>query len=105
VSSPHSAAHLDCEIVPDRETVTVIARGDLDIASVPALDATLRDLREAGFGSLCVDLRWLEFIDILGVGLLRRWGELAAIEGFDLDVTLAPGPVLRTVRLLCLPLP
>ena len=104
VSSPHTCEHLQCEIAPDRETVTVIARGELDLASVPTLDATLRELRGAGFGSLRIDLRWLEFIDVLGVDLLRRWSELGAIEAFDLSVTVAPGPVLRTVRLLRLPL-
>lgn len=92
-------APLTCEIVPDRDVVTVVALGELDIATVPQLDATLRDLRDAGFDHLRIDLRELSFIDVAGMLLLRRWRELARLDAFALDIDVKHGPVRRALEL------
>ncbi len=95
VASPHSTQQLTCEIASDREVVTIIVRGELDMATAPQLDAALRDLRSVGFTAVCVDLRELEFIGVAGVSLVRRWRQLADLEGFTVCVRAADGPVRK----------
>jgi anti-anti-sigma factor len=99
IRSAHSTQQLRCEIVPERDVVAVLVLGELDIATVPTVDATLRDLREAGFASLRLDLRRLEFIDGAGIALLRRWRHLAELEAFALAIQVADGPVRRALQL------
>jgi anti-anti-sigma factor len=72
------------------DVVTVAPHGELDLASVPALDADLRDLRGVGFARVVLDLRGLTFIDGAGVHLLLRWAQLAARRRFEFRVI--PGP-------------
>jgi anti-anti-sigma factor len=99
VESPHSTVQLRCATVPDRDTVTVLALGELDLLTVPVLDATLRDQRAAGFQRLRLDLRRLEFIDLRGLALLLRWRELATLEGFEVDIEPGSGVVARLIAL------
>jgi anti-sigma B factor antagonist len=82
------ATPLHCEVRPDRELVTVVVHGELDIATAPVLDAHLRELRDAGWDQLVVDLRGLTFIDSTGVHLVLRWTASAADLGHGLRVVL-----------------
>src|SRR3954470_15214334 len=71
---------------PDRARVIVIARGELDIETVPRLRAALEELSAAGWENVVLDLRELTFIDSMGLSLLlegtaraRRTGRSSAI--------------------------
>jgi anti-sigma B factor antagonist len=77
-----------CEVTPDRDVVTIAVIGELDIATTPVLDAQLRDLRDAGFQRIVVDLLGLTFIDSTGVHLMLAWTASAAADGHDLRVVL-----------------
>jgi anti-anti-sigma factor len=80
---------LICPVQLDRDVACVAPVGELDLATVPRLDAELEHLREAGFHSLVVDLRGLSFIDSSGVELLLRWAAKAARRGHAFS--LVPG--------------
>ena len=77
-------------VVPDGEGVVVSPAGELDIASVDALDGKLRDLRRQGIDQLVLDLGALEFLDSSGLRLLLSLRNDAEREGRGLR--LLPGP-------------
>jgi anti-sigma B factor antagonist len=57
--------------------------GELDIATVPLLDARLREAQDAGRRRLVVDLRGLDFMDSTGLTLLTRWTLGAQEDGYE----------------------
>jgi anti-anti-sigma factor len=68
-----------------------VATGELDIAAVPLVDAQLREVRDAGFRRLVLDLRHVTFMDVRGLRLVLQWAEIARTDGvvaFD----VIPGP-------------
>jgi anti-anti-sigma factor len=79
-----------CEVQPERGAARVSAVGSLDVATVEVLDAQLRELREAGFRRLIVDLGELRFMDSTGLRLLLKWDAEARGDGYAIEV--APGP-------------
>jgi anti-sigma B factor antagonist len=70
--------------------VHVIPRGEVDLATAPHLEARLRELREAGFDRLVLDLRHVTFMDSTGLRLLLNWDDAARQDG--LTFQLIPGP-------------
>ena len=89
---------LGVELRPERERVRVVADGELDLATAPALDDQLRELHRAGFAHVVVDLRRLTFIDCAGLRALLDAHARAAADSTKL--TLLGGPPVR--RLLAL---
>jgi anti-sigma B factor antagonist len=79
-----------CDVETTRGKVHVRPRGEIDIASAPLLESTLRELRDTGFDHLLLDLRGVTFLDSTGLRMLLAWDELARREGVDLE--LVPGP-------------
>ena len=61
---------LELRIRPERDRVRVIAAGELDLATSPALDEQLRELEQAGFDHIVVDLRGVSFIDCAGLQIM-----------------------------------
>lgn len=99
IDSAHSTRPLSVRVEPNRKIARVLIDGELDIATGPALDAALRDLRAAGFDRLQVDLRGLTFLDGHGASQLRRWRELSQLEDFVLTFELPAGPARRVLDL------
>jgi anti-sigma B factor antagonist len=97
---PH-ATDLRIEVVPDRRRVFVALIGELDLATAPAVDAQLRELRDVGFDQLVLDLRSLSFMDSSGLALILR-ALHAAPEGTFAIVPGAGAPerVLRLTGVL-----
>lgn len=91
LSDPFSPepTHFACEVEPGHDGVRIVPLGALDIATVPILDAQLRELRDSGFRRLVVDLRRLAFIDSTGLRLLLAYDADARQDGFAF--TLIPG--------------
>jgi len=79
--------------------VRVSPVGELDLATVPTLDACLVELREAGFRELIVDLGRLEFIDSTGLRLLLQYDAEARQDGFHFCLTRGPRAVQRVFEL------
>jgi anti-sigma B factor antagonist len=91
--------HFGIDVEHDADTVRIVVLGELDIATSPALDATLRRLRDAGSRRLRLDLRGLTFLDGCGVVQLRRWRRLSQLEGFELRIELPVADARRVIDL------
>jgi anti-anti-sigma factor len=79
-----------CKVTPERDHVIVAPRGELDMATVGAVEEELRRLHDAGFGKIVLDLGGLSFMDSSGLHLVIRWTTQASHDGFDFE--LEPGP-------------
>jgi anti-sigma B factor antagonist len=88
-----------CEVQPERGAARVFALGSLDVAAAPVLDEQLRELRDAGFRRLIVDLSKLSFMDSTGLRLLLKWDGDARQDGFAIDVVPGPPAVQRVFEL------
>ena len=86
-----------CEVDPDRASVRVRPVGELDLATVPIVDAQLSELVAAGFTSLVLDLRELRFLDSTGLRLLLSWEARSRAEGVALTVIPGPAPIRRVI--------
>jgi anti-sigma B factor antagonist len=89
----------DCEVDAEREGVRIAPSGALDMATVPILEARLRDVRNSGFRRLIVDLRRLDFIDSSGLRLLLRNHAEASQDGFSFALIAGPPSVQRLFEL------
>jgi anti-sigma B factor antagonist len=63
--------------------VRVRPLGELDMSTVPELEARIREAATPET-TVIVDLRGLEFMDSTGLTLLTRWSLAAERDGFDL---------------------
>jgi anti-anti-sigma factor len=62
---------LELHRLDDRDRVTLVLAGELDMASAPKLDQALRELEATDPLCIVVDLRDLAFMDSSGLALLR----------------------------------
>jgi anti-sigma B factor antagonist len=78
---------------------TLVLRGDLDMASAPALEGMLQELCEGGAQELVLDLRQLDFMDSTGLNAILKSRTLC--EEHLCDLALIPGrrPVQRVFEL------
>jgi len=86
-----------CDVEPARESVFVRPVGELDLSTVPVVDAQLSELVAAGFTRVVLDLRELRFLDSTGLRLLLSWDARSRAEGVDLSVIPGPAPVQRVI--------
>jgi len=77
------------DVQPERDHVRVAPRGELDMATVGALEQELRRLYDSGFGTIVLDLGGLSFMDSSGLHLVSRWVSDASRNGFRFE--LEPG--------------
>ena len=103
VSFSLDEAAIACQVVPERERVRVVPKGELDISTVAALRSQVAELRQVGFSDLTVDLRQLTFMDACGVHLLLAIDTDCREAGGTLRV-LATGPARRLLDLCKIPL-
>lgn len=83
------------DVTTDREAVSVAPVGELDIATTGEVDQQLRELRDAGFAHVVIDLAQLTFIDCTGLWLLLRWDATARADGIDFALLEGPRAVQR----------
>jgi stage II sporulation protein AA (anti-sigma F factor antagonist) len=88
-----------CDVIPVREFVRVVPIGELDLASVNVLDQALRELLEAGFTCLVLDLRRLTFIDSSGIQLVVRYQRRLKAEDRQFSLIAGPPQVQRVFKL------
>ena len=74
---------------------TVVLEGELDIATAPALDATLTDVERNGTGTVLLDLAGVRFIDSTGLRSLLSARQRAQTAGRTLRLTNRPVDVER----------
>ncbi len=88
------------DVHPERDVVRVAAVGELDLATVAQLQAQIRELRDAGFAHLVLDLRQLTFMDSNGVALILDEDRLARRNGQDFSL-ISDTPAMQRVLTLC----
>jgi anti-anti-sigma factor len=81
----------------EAERFHLSASGELDLTSVPELEAAL--LGAGGCRELVVDLAGVTFMDSTGLRLLLAERERARLDGVDFAVTGAAGPVARILAI------
>jgi anti-sigma B factor antagonist len=98
----HHVPPFTCEVRPERDHVVVAPRGELDMATVGALELELKSLRERGFQAIVLDLGGLSFMDSSGLHLVMRWAADASRDGFKFELEPGPAPVQRIFELAAL---
>ncbi len=88
-----------CPVQPDRDRVVLRPSGELDLTAVDVVDRQLRELCDAGFERLVVDLRGVTFMDSSGLALLLRWTRAAEADGIVLQLYPGGPDVMRVVEL------
>jgi anti-sigma B factor antagonist len=83
----------------ERDRVVLEAQGELDLATVPAVDREVQELCASGCRSIVLDLRPLTFIDSSGLSLLLRLDAQARSDGFSFAIVEGDGPVRRLLAL------
>jgi anti-anti-sigma factor len=86
------------------DTAFVAFRGELDIAALPCVDATIDALLDSGVRDLLVDLERVTYLDAAGVGALVRAAHVAHARGAREYVFRArgrPREVLDWARARC----
>jgi anti-anti-sigma factor len=89
-SDPSNHEPFQCEVEPRRDSAHVRPVGELDLATVPIVQAQLSELETAGFDNLVLDLRSVGFLDSTGLRMILLWGERSRANG--LVFRLIPGP-------------
>jgi anti-anti-sigma factor len=88
-----------CKVTPAGEHVVVAPCGELDMATVGAVEAELRRAHGAGFRSILLDLSGLSFMDSSGLHLVARWVAGSSRDGFGLELEPGPPAVQRVFEL------
>jgi anti-sigma B factor antagonist len=88
-----------CKTIHEDGTALLRPAGELDMSSVPQLDARLREALEAGARRLVVDLRGLDFMDSTGLTLLMRWSRAARQDGFAMALVRGDARIHRLFEL------
>lgn len=88
-----------CEVHPDRDRVAVRPVGEIDLATAPAVQASLQELSAAGFAELVLDLRDVTFIDSSGIRLLLEWTRRAEEAGIRFGYVPGPDPVRQALQI------
>ena len=88
-----------CDVEPTHSAAHVRPVGELDLATVPLVDAELADLWAIGFTSLVLDLRKVCFLDSTGLHLLTNWTATCEADGIAFRVIQGPPGVQRVIEL------
>jgi len=81
----------------DGETAVVVLRGELDLATVGAVERRLAELRTEGQATV-LDLDGLTFMDSTGIRLLLAANEEAVRDGWSFAVTRGSERVQQVLR-------
>jgi anti-anti-sigma factor len=86
-------------VCPERDRVRVLLTGEVDLATVGTVEEQLRELLDAGFDQVVMDLRRLSFMDCSGVRMLIAVDRRARERGGRLGIVCATGQVRRLLAL------
>ena len=83
----------------DGDSVTLLIRGEIDLASAPDLERELRDAERSMPRRVVLDLAALEFLDSTAIHLLIDAQHRAATNGHELILTHLPAHADRLLVL------
>jgi anti-sigma B factor antagonist len=92
---PQAREQFHCEIAPQRELVRISPIGEMDVATVPVVEAHLTELTAAGFKQLTLDLRGISFLDSTGLRTILEWDARSRADGFSFNLVAGPPTVQR----------
>ncbi len=95
---PHDDSELQLSSVHHGDGVTVFVRGELDLASAPALERRLDELFAMPLQSVTLDLAELAFMDSTGLHTLDRLRRDAAERRVRFTLAAVPAVVERLLR-------
>jgi anti-sigma B factor antagonist len=84
-----------CELEPERERVWVRPIGEIDMGTVPVVEAHLSELMAAGFKQVTLDLRAVCFLDSTGLRMILEWDARSRADGFAFSLVAGPPTVQR----------
>ena len=87
-----------CEVEPHRAEVRIRPVGELDLHTVPVVDAQIAELWSVGFTRLVVDLRAVRHLDSTGLRMLLAWTATSAADGIGFFVIPGPAMVRRVLE-------
>jgi anti-anti-sigma factor len=90
---------LDLSVLPDREVVRVTPRGEIDLANRDVLDTQLRELWEAGWRHVVLDLSAVPFLDSSGLHVLASHHRRAVGAARRFSLADCSPQVLRVLAL------
>ena len=91
-----------CQVTSDGDDVVIAPRGELDMATVGAVEAELRRAHGAGIRRFRLDLSGLSFMDSSGLHLVTRWVNESSRDGFGFELEPGPPAVQRVFELAAL---
>jgi anti-sigma B factor antagonist len=90
---------LSLSVTPDRECITVLAAGELDISNATDLEARIQKLSDAGWATVVLDLRGVTFMDSTGLRALQRSRRAMHARGRRVTIVDASDVVRRLFAL------
>ena len=88
-----------CDVEEGSDQTVVAPRGELDMATVGAVQLALERARKSGAGCLVLDLSGLSFMDSTGLHLASRWATDSARDGFAFEIVPGGANVQRVFDL------
>ena len=90
-----------CTVARDGDAATVVAEGEIDLASSPDLRSELQALLDGGVRTLVLDLSGVTFIDSSGLGVLVGVLKRIEEEGDDggLEIRGLTGPARKVFEI------
>ena len=96
MSNPDGAlGPLVVECLPDGDRLVISLRGELDLATAPALASQLDEAGSDGFQELVVDLSGLDFMDSTGLSVLLAAQRAADSKRHGFSLRRGPAQVQR----------
>lgn len=87
------------EVRTEGRAAVVVVRGELDLATSPQLEESLRRIWDGGNQQLVIDLRHLEFMDSTGLSIIVKAHQRLNDEGRRLSVVRGSQQVQRLLDL------
>ena len=98
-TEPNDGVRLTIETRREDGVVTLVLRGEADIASLERLESTLAQVEIDGARAVHVDLTELDFADVATLRHLMRFAQRARAKGHQVT-SRGARPVLRRVATL-----
>jgi anti-sigma B factor antagonist len=87
------------DVRTEGHTAVIVVRGELDLASSPALEEQLEQLWGSDTKLLVIDLRELEFMDSTGLSIIVNAHQRLSEDGRELGLVRGPQQVQRLLDL------
>ncbi len=94
---PSRGFAVDSEFDPPR--VTLVVKGELDLAGAPSLERAIEALPWPRLGELTFDLAEVTFIDSAGLAVLIRASQRAATDGLRFSVVRIPSQARKLFKI------